>query len=325
MPKISVIVAVYNAEKYIRRCVDSLLNQTFADFEILLINDGSKDKSGEICDDYAKKDNRVKVFHKENGGVSHTRQYGIEKALGEYTIHADPDDYVESTYLEDLYKEAENTDADMVICDFDNQERLATTYMKQEPTSLQPDSVLHDLFAGRIWGAMWNKLIKKSCYDNYNIKFPENVNLWEDLFVCCSILKQNIKVAYLPKALYHYDNIMNEGSLVRKISLKSVYWQDYFIKHFAEDMTREELYAKKALTLQRAFAGKVMSANELRNLYPEINNEYIANHKCDVKHPESLACSLILRSYPEKMVYLLNDIANYFVILFRKLRTKLKK
>ena len=98
-PSISVIVPVYRAEDYLERCVESLLSQTFPDFEILLVDDGSPDHSGAICDDYARKDDRIKVFHKLNGGVSSARQYGIDHAIGEYVIHADPDDWVECATL----------------------------------------------------------------------------------------------------------------------------------------------------------------------------------------------------------------------------------
>ena len=118
MPKISVIVPVYKAEKYIRRCVDSILAQTFTDFELLLVDDGSPDNSGAICDEYAARDSRVKVFHKENGGVSSARQMGLDNSLGEYVIHADPDDWVEPDMLQELYSEAQQSGADMVICDF---------------------------------------------------------------------------------------------------------------------------------------------------------------------------------------------------------------
>lgn len=118
MPKVSIIVPVYKAEKYINRCIDSILAQTYTDWELLLVDDGSPDRSGEICDEYAKKDSRIRVFHKENGGVSSARQMGQDKASGEYTIHADPDDWMEPTMLEELYAKAKEDDADMVLCDF---------------------------------------------------------------------------------------------------------------------------------------------------------------------------------------------------------------
>ena len=115
-PAVSVIVPVYKAENYLCHCVDSLLAQTFPDFEILLIDDGSPDHSGDICDEYARKDSRVRVFHKENEGVSSTRQCGIDNAKGEYTIHADPDDWVEPDMLEELYKKLDGlTDGDCLV------------------------------------------------------------------------------------------------------------------------------------------------------------------------------------------------------------------
>lgn len=101
VPKISVIVPVYKAEAYLHRCVDSIIAQTFTDWELLLVDDGSPDRSGDICDEYASKDARIRVFHKENGGVSSARQKGLDEAIGEYTIHADPDDWVEPTMLEE--------------------------------------------------------------------------------------------------------------------------------------------------------------------------------------------------------------------------------
>lgn len=103
LPKISIIVPVYKAETYLHRCVDSILAQTFTDWELILVDDGSPDQSGKICDEYAKKDQRVKVIHKENGGVSSARQRGLDESVGEYTIHADPDDWVEPEMLDELY------------------------------------------------------------------------------------------------------------------------------------------------------------------------------------------------------------------------------
>ncbi len=99
-PKISVIVPVYNVEKYLRRCIDSILSQTFSDFELLLIDDGSKDKSGDICDEYVAKDVRIKVFHKANAGVSSARNLGLDKAKGEFIFFVDSDDFLDKTHLE---------------------------------------------------------------------------------------------------------------------------------------------------------------------------------------------------------------------------------
>ena len=111
-PKISVIIPVYNAESTLRRCVDSVLAQTFTDFECLIINDGSKDRSGAICDEYAARDSRVKVFHKENGGVSSARNVGLDNATGEWIAFVDSDDWAGEKYLESF---SEYLDADLII------------------------------------------------------------------------------------------------------------------------------------------------------------------------------------------------------------------
>ena len=116
--EVSIIVAVFNVEKYICRCVDSLLKQTYHNIEIILVDDGSQDNSPEICDEYAKRDDRIKVIHKPNGGVSSARQAGLDAATGDFVIHADPDDYVDADMVELLLSEAINTNSDIVTCDF---------------------------------------------------------------------------------------------------------------------------------------------------------------------------------------------------------------
>ena len=103
-PLISVIIPVYKVEKYLNKCVDSVLNQTYKNLEIILVDDGSPDKCPEICDEYAKKDDRIKIIHKQNGGLSDARNVGIEKSTGEYITFIDSDDYVDSNYIEQLYK-----------------------------------------------------------------------------------------------------------------------------------------------------------------------------------------------------------------------------
>lgn len=239
LPKVSVIVPVYKAEAYINKCVDSLLVQTFKDFEILLIDDGSPDKSGYICDDYARKDRRVRVFHKENGGVSSARQCGIDNALGEYTIHADPDDWVEPTMLEELYAKAKIDDADMLICDYCEENNDKSIYIKQEPSSLDPDIVIKELFKN-LHGSCCNKLIRRSCYSKYNIYFPLDLTCNEDLYVCVSLLKHPITVAYLPKAFYHYVQDVNANSLVKR---KKTYEEKLLIKEkFCQLMSNHKYY-----------------------------------------------------------------------------------
>lgn len=214
-PKISVIVPVYKAEAYLHRCVDSLLVQTFLDFEVLLVDDGSPDRSGEICDEYAHKDGRVRVFHKKNGGVSSARQCGMDNAQGEYTIHADPDDWVEPDMLEELYRKAKEEDVDMVICDFYEEMKDKTIYVCQQPSSLDHETVLCELFQ-QLHGSCWNKLVRRACYKEFGVRFPEELSFCEDLYVNACLVSRDIKIAYVDQAFYHYDQYTNEASLVHR-------------------------------------------------------------------------------------------------------------
>ncbi len=230
--KVSVVVPVYKAEKYLTRCLDSLVNQTFTNIEILLIDDGSPDNSGVICDEYATKYPQLfKVFHNQNQGVSLTRQFGILHATGEYSIHVDPDDWVEPNMIEELYQKAKSDNSDMVICDF-YEEKKNTKYSKQQPDNLNSQSVLSEMLT-HLHASCWNKLIRHSLYEKYNIKFPKGFSCFEDLYVITSFLRHNIKISYIPKALYHYDRMINENSIVKKYTIKSYHEDIQMFKTFS--------------------------------------------------------------------------------------------
>ena len=231
MPQISVIVAVYAAEKYMRHCLDSLLCQTFRDFEVILVDDGSKDESGKICDEYAEKDSRIKVIHKENGGVASARQCGLDNATGDYVIHVDPDDWVESTMLEEMLQNALENSSDMVICDFIRHEDKKAHYFSQKPKSLETQSVMRELFQG-LHGACWNKLVRRSLFKEFNISFPPKMVVWEDLFVSIHLAIHDIRISYIPKAFYHYDSSVNENSLVNELSDRKLQSMLFFIDYF---------------------------------------------------------------------------------------------
>ena len=229
-PAVSVIVPVYKAEAYLHRCVNSLLAQTFTDFEILLIDDGSPDRSGEICDEYAAKDPRIRVFHKENGGVSSARQLGMDHAIGEYTIYADPDDWVEPNMLEELYGKAKETDADMVICDFYTEHKGGKQrYVKQQPESLDSRAVLKQLLFQQLHGSCWNKLVKRACYNKWGIRFPNNLNYCEDVIVLVQLLQHDIKVSYIMRAFYHYDQHVNTHSITRAYTIDTFHMRMYYL------------------------------------------------------------------------------------------------
>lgn len=218
MVEISIICPVYNVENYIHKCIDSILLQTFKNWELLLINDGSTDNSGKICDEYSIRDSRIKVYHKKNSGVSSTRQLGIDISSGQYLIHIDPDDWVDERMLEDMYEKILEKQADLLICDFFvNNSNGEERYIKQDVTSCKPDKVLRGLFYG-IHGSCCNKLVKKNVIINHNVKFPKNINYCEDVLFWIQLLKNNdIKITYFNRAYYHY--FMNENSITHKYTI----------------------------------------------------------------------------------------------------------
>lgn len=211
-PSISIIVPIYNMQHCMRRCIDSLLSQTFRDYELLLIDDGSTDKSAAICDKYLAKDSRIQVYHKPNGGLSDARNYGLQHAKGKYTIFADPDDYVDEKGLDLLYETAEQAQADITICDLYREDEYSRHYVGQQPSELKPEIILQELF-WKIGGFTVNKLIRRDLYQQFNIQYPKGIYGCEDQYVMAQFLLHDIKVAYVPVAFYHY--MYNPTSLTR--------------------------------------------------------------------------------------------------------------
>lgn len=278
IPKISIIIPIYNADKYLQRCIDSLLNQSFRDFELLLIDDGSPDRSGEICELYAKQDSRVRVFHKENGGVSVARQFGIEKALGEYSIYVDPDDWVEFNMLEDLYNSAKDTDADMVICDYYIDLPQKSMIKRQPVKSTNSKELLIQLFESELMGAMWNKLIKRSLYVQYNVRFPSGVDFCEDYCVIVQFLLHNLKITYLSHAYYHYNQIDNNQSITRNINhlyLRRVMSFISELEHLICFLPDKDKYLslKKEEFLIKVAISRVIPFSDIIELYPDMKNK----------------------------------------------------
>lgn len=235
--KVSIILPVYNAAQTINRMLESLRVQTLTDFEVLMIDDGSTDESCMILDEYANKDTRFKVVHKRNEGVSAARQTGIELAQGEYVIHADSDDWVDATMLEELYEKAEVTDADVVICDFYSNTDTKQTICKQQPSMLEPDVVLRELFQ-QLHGNCWNKLLRRVCYTKYHMYFPKGINHCEDLLTWVQLFQhKDVKIAYLPKAFYHYYN--NPNSITRHFTRSTYEMRLSYIDKLNEILSSE--------------------------------------------------------------------------------------
>lgn len=219
--KVSVIVPVYKTEAYLRKCIDSLLAQTLKEFEVILVDDGSPDKCGAICDEYANSDSRIKVVHKINEGVSMARQTGVERAVGQYIIHVDSDDWVERDMLESLFIRAKETNADMVICDYYINYDHKQIYKCQKPSSMDNETIIKELITV-FGGSCCNKLVKKSSIENNNVRFSKGKKLGEDLLNNIDLLVHGIKVAYLNKAYYHYNKRTNGKSLTMTCTTEDI-------------------------------------------------------------------------------------------------------
>ena len=226
MAQVSIIVPVYQVEIYLRQCIDSILAQTFTDFELILVDDGSKDKSGEICDEYAGKDGRVRVIHKENGGLSDARNAGLEQAAGEYFMFVDSDDYIAPTMIERLYNSIQSESADIAACNFcyvfDKKEKKDfSTAMEAEV--LQGSEIFYYRKNDRsygFWTVAWNKLYKSETFRNVRFRFGK---YHEDEFWANDIYQLEIRVATIPECLYYYrqrdNSIMGKESIARNLDI----------------------------------------------------------------------------------------------------------
>lgn len=293
-PAISVIVPIYNMEKLMRKCLDSILAQTFQDYECLLIDDGSKDGSPAICDEYAAKDDCFKAFHKSNGGLSDARNYGLARAQGEYTIFFDPDDWVDEDCLKEMYEKAQETNADMVMCDIWYNDPYRQRYSKQVPTSLNHLDVLKDLITGKVYGFTVTKLIRKELYDKFGIQYPVGMYGCEDQFSMCKLMKNDIRIAYLPKAYYHYMHYGNATQSRRydeKTYQQDVRIRDMFVELLADTPYKQLVYEKKTFAIfSRAF-------HFGQNLYSSKSfKERFIDYKLDLKSESLLMRSLFKMS-----------------------------
>ena len=210
---ISIIVPVYNTEKYLDRCIQSILAQTYNDFELLLINDGSTDSSGAICDRYAEQDSRVRVFHKENGGVSSARNVGLNNAEGEYIIFVDSDDYMKSQMCEILYNTLNREQADIVICG--TEETGGGFWKPRNNENYNRESFFEnfgELLQTELLSPPWNKIFIKSRIKHY---FRDDISFGEDLVFNLQYLFHCNKISFITASPYFHTKDNNESLVVR--------------------------------------------------------------------------------------------------------------
>lgn len=203
---VSVVVPVYNVEPYLEKCLDSLVNQTYKNYEVLLIDDGSTDSSGKICDDYVKKYPCLRVFHKENGGVSDARNYAVPYIRGSYVAYVDADDYVEPDYVLEMVEIASNDEADMIISAIQREHLDGTIIKKKKYTNekkiFTPERALEMMCYDQIGVYSVGKLMSLEIISRF--PFPNEIVFGEDLAIMYRIIGACQKIVYLDVPLYHY-------------------------------------------------------------------------------------------------------------------------
>lgn len=280
---ISIIVPIYNVEKYLPRCIESIQAQTYKNLEILLIDDGSPDSCPEICDDYAKKDKRIKVIHKANGGLSDARNAGIDAATGEYLGFVDSDDYIHPEMYERLWKQVVQERADIALCNmervygavakrFQAGEDLVKTYSGTQAIKNILDKNLHVISV-----VAWGKLYKKNLFEG--VRFPKG-KIHEDEFTTYKLYYKSGRVVELSGQYYFYfqrdDSIM--GVKNKKISYDGLEAYERMAEFFKEEKNTELLYMikYKYLYMLKETVKNIIMNEDIREyaLVDEINQKY---------------------------------------------------
>ena len=205
--KVSIVIPIYKAEKYLRTCIDSVLGQTYKDLEVILVDDASPDRCGEICEEYAKKDSRVRVIHKENEGVSKARNAGLAIASGDYVQFVDSDDYLAEDMTQKLVEQMEQQKVDLVLCGFFeknlNFERVSKA--EEQPGVYTKEQILMNIMRNPYsfhYGVLWNKLFKRELLGK--LLFSSDMDFGEDFIFNLHYLAQTEKIAVIAEPLYYY-------------------------------------------------------------------------------------------------------------------------
>lgn len=248
-PTVSVIVPIYNVAEFLPECIKSVLNQTFKDFELILVDDGSTDVSGQICDQYAKQDERIIVVHKQNRGLTNARNSGLEKATGEWIMHLDGDDWIDKEMLFSLISEANKSGENVDLVDagfrmiWDNG-RTVEVYNNYEKGTKKS---LLTSYIGYSWTTVWGGIAKRELYEKYGLRSPEGVSYCEDFHLAVRLRYYANKVVTLNRCFYNYRQ--RNTSLLHSYNEKQaqeeqwVYLDtiDFFKKHGAYDIYRKPL------------------------------------------------------------------------------------
>lgn len=277
---ISIIVPIYNVNEYLNRCIKSIINQTYKKIEIILVDDGSTDNSGDICNKYALEDKRILVIHKKNEGLVKARKEGLERATGEYIGFVDGDDYIDTNMYQELFDNIEKTGADFVH----------SGYMNDQFGKISPDNiVIHlddkndrekilkqyvlDYTSDRyISPSIWSKLFKSELIKSSYKFVPDDQEVGEDVISLSECVLRSNKISMLNLAAYHY--VKRKGSLSNMGNIEDLTWQPGFYKAMEAVLIRHECYKKEKRWLDNLFIYFVWCSLEKRVQYEFAMSQY---------------------------------------------------
>ena len=316
---ISVIVPVHNAATYLADCIKSVLDQTYPDFELLLIDDGSTDQSGAICDSYAKKDERIKVVHNKNHGVSYTRNAGLALSVGKYIAFCDADDEYKPDYLMALYHAMQSSGADMVICNYSILRGTSEKSVCSRPSGvIGKEEIYRRIFIDNtIGGFVWNKFFKRDLLQD--IRFDENMQICEDTYFVCRFLQKARKVEYVGTPLYLYR--LHADSTVSKV--QNLFDQAGNLKYVLvyEQLLREHIIEEPYTQYVKAdeCVLAISAKCDYLNSGLRINQKIISQLNDDIKRNFTAMIRCKHYSVKKKLIYFGNALFN--LRRFKRMRT----
>lgn len=287
--KYSVIVPIYGVEQYIRQCVDSIINQTYSNIEIILVDDGSKDSCPQICDEYAKKDNRIIVIHKQNGGLVSARKAGAKRATGDYVCCVDGDDYIDINYIEEIDKIVFNKNFDIVCCGYHQAmpEKMIDVKVNVRAGVYDRKSIEEEIFPNLIQNdkgsfflpTVWAKAIKRQLYLKYQLLVPDGVSMGEDgaCTIPCIVNANSIFIS--EECLYYYR--FNPKSITK--SKKPLEWEGQLqiARHLANvvDLSVCDFEKQYFRRIERGFITVTKSQFNRKESYRTIKKEILEKMK----------------------------------------------
>ena len=277
---LSIIIPVYNAERYLRQCIDSVIGQTFSDWDIILVNDGSKDGSLGICEEYAEKDKRISVIDKPNGGPRSARNRGLEHAKGEYVYFMDADDWIDPDFLASFFRGTDKDRYDIVFQSFlreysdGHQEKMFA--MNTDTMTSSKEDIICRLYKEHVYGWAWCKLFRREIVNKKHLRFDESLNLWEDELFTTEFLRHARTVKTVNSHLYHYRIL--PGSLMQTNNT-------YLKRLFLSERMNKALQPIANAELKQ-YLDTTYNRNLKYSLIMALKNEQ--NHQCDNETKEAL-------------------------------------